>query len=146
MNERPMPLSSLAHRYPQAVDPDRADMTPLSPGALTQMLEQYHEQADEGHARLRESVNKLELQVSTIAAAQAEMRLALLKAATPDLTSLRLSPSTLVAILAVVFSLAGGFLTIRDSIAELRKGEQLNELKLNELTNTVLDAIRKQKP
>lgn len=129
-----------------AIDRPVAKVTPiLPPGALQQMIEQTDEKHEEGHHRLRQSIRELEQRFAVLAATQAEMRLALLKAATPDVTSLRLTPSTVLAIIMFVVSLGGGYLTLRDSISELRKGQLLSEMKINELTNKVLDALRQPK-
>lgn len=125
-------------------------MTPMSTGALQQMIEQTDEKSEAGHKRLREDFDKIEARFSSLAAAQAEMRLSLLKASTPDVTSLRLTPGTVFGIVMFVVSLGGGYLTLRDSIANVRqdladarKDQKLQELKINELTNKVLDAIRR---
>ena len=81
--------------WPRAVEtPSDEPVMPPSAGALAQMIEQNDEKAEAGHRRLREDFDKLDQRFSVLAATQAEMRLALLKASTPDVTSLRLNPST----------------------------------------------------
>lgn len=121
---------------------DRLPMTPLSAGALQQMIQQNDEKAEEAHKRLREDLSRLDQRFSVLAASQAEMRLSLLKAATPDVTNLRMSPGTVFAIIMFVLSLSGAYLTMRDSIAQLRQQLQMQDVKINELPDKVINSIR----
>lgn len=121
----------------------------MSMGALQQKLEQVETNAEDGHTRLRQDYRELDARVTadllTLRKQQSDLAASLrieMKAAQIDVTNLRMSPATVVAIIAVVLSLGGGYLTLRDAISELRKGQQLQDLKVNELTNKVLDAIR----
>lgn len=124
-------------------------VTPLSTGALQQQIEQIERDAEEGHTRLRKDFRDLEAHVITelalIRNAQQDQGATLRKeiaAAKVEVTNLRMSPATVLAIVMFVLSLGGGYLTLRDSIAQLRQGQQMQELKTNELTNLVKDAIR----
>jgi hypothetical protein len=113
-------------------------VTPLSQGALQQMIEQTDEKAEAAHRRLREDLDKIDQRFSVLAASQAEMRLALLKAATPDVTSLRWNSSTVLAIIMFLITLGGGFLTLRDAISDLKKGQELQRIQLESLAKTVI--------
>lgn len=117
---------------------DRVVMTPLTAGGLQQMIEQNDEKAEAGHRRLREDYEKLDTRFSVLAASHAEMRLALLKASTPDVSSLRLNLSTVLAIIMFLITLGGGFLTLRDSIGDLKKGQELQRIQLESLAKTVI--------
>ncbi len=126
--------------WPRAVQPPLEDqpVTPLSAGALHQMIEQNAENADAGHKRLRDDFEKLDQRFSVLAATQAEMRLGLLKASTPDVTNLRLNLSTVLAIIMFLITLGGGFLTLRDAIGDLKKGQELQRIQLESLAKTVI--------
>ncbi len=92
----------------------------------------------DAHKRLREDIDKLELRFTVLAATQSEMRLGLQTASRPDVTNLRLNLSTLLAILMFIGSLAGGYLTLRDAIGDLKKGQELQRIQLESLAKTVI--------
>jgi hypothetical protein len=92
----------------------------------------------DAHKRLRDDLEKIDARTSVLAATQAEMRLALLKASNPDVTNLRLNPSTVLAIIMFIVSLGGGYLTLRDAIGDLKKGQELQRIQLESLAKTVI--------
>jgi hypothetical protein len=126
-----------------------APVTPLSQGALQQMIEQTDEKAEAAHRRLREDLDKIDSRTSAIAAAQAQMQAALIKASTPDVSNLRMSPATVFGIISFLLMLGGGYLTIRDSIAnlsraqetqiaDLRRAQEMQRVQLESLIKTVI--------
>lgn len=135
---------ALAERFPRPIPADA--MTPSKGdrdlardvGELASDLAKYAAAQMEGHDRLRKDFDKMELRFSTLSATQAEMRLAILKASTPDVTNLRMNPSTVLAIIMFVVSLGGGYLTLRDAIGDLKKGQELQRIQLESLAKTVI--------
>ncbi len=132
-----------AHDLALAPRPRADPMTPKGDmareiGELASDLAANITAQSDAHKRLRDDLDKMELRFSVLAATQSEMRLGLQQASRPDVTNLRLNPSTVLAIIMFILSLGGGYLTLRDAIGDLKKGQELQRIQLESLAKTVI--------
>lgn len=88
------------------VDEPEPDVSPMSPAALQLMMEQNHDQAEEGHHRLRADVRELEQRVRAIESMQHAQALQLAKPT--DITTLQFPARLVVALCAVCLGLGAG--------------------------------------
>lgn len=141
-----------------------ATVSPLNPDVLFKMLEQTDQKSEEGHHRLREDLRALEARIGHIESCQSEVRTKLTKLEAPqDLTKSVIPTKLWLAMLMLAIMIVGAAYsvksdvrdiatqqtaqtklddsrsdTLRDSVAELKRMQEMQRVQLESLTKTVL--------
>jgi len=135
---------------------------PARESAVFQLVRANHEQAEQGHKRLREDYRDHEDRILKAEAILSEHVFAIkaLQTATPDLSRMTLSPGVVVAIVVAVVSIISGQLAstwglrsdinlqgeraiaTRGVVDEIKKKQDLQQLEIQSLRETILNQRR----